>query len=96
MSPSDNTRSGSTSSKETLDIVPTTSPTSPYLSKYDLENIQNDIKSMTDKHHSDMKTLNDHIYAMLKNITDTISNTDKQEEQLTDISSKLSTYEDRL
>ena len=51
---------------------------------------------MTDKHHSDMKTLNDHIYAMLKNITDTISNTDKKEQKLTEISSKLSTYEHHM
>ena len=49
------------------------------------DNIHNDIKSMTDKHHSDMKTLNDHISTMLKKLTNTSSNTDKQEEQLTDI-----------
>ena len=51
---------------------------------------------MTDKHHSDMKTLNEHISAILKNLTDTSFKTDKHEEQLTDISSKLSKYEDRL
>ena len=46
MSPSTNTRSGSIASKETLSIVPLTYPTSHYLSKYDLNNIQNDIKTM--------------------------------------------------
>ena len=51
---------------------------------------------MTDKHHSDMETLNDHISATIKKLTNTSYNTDKQEEQLTDISSKLSTYEDLL
>ena len=43
-----------------------------------------------------MKAFNDHIYAMLINLTDTSSNTDKQEEQLTEISSKLSIDEERL
>ena len=33
---------------------------------------------------------------MLAKLTDTGSNTDNQEEKLTDISFKLSTYEDRL
>ena len=88
-----NTRSGSTASKETLDIVPTNSPTWPYLSKYDLYNIHNGIKYMTDKHYSDMKALNDHTSSMLEKLTGTSSKTDNQEEQLTDISSKLSTYE---
>ena len=70
-----------------LDIVPPNSTTSNYLSKSDLDNIHNGIKAMTDKHHSDMKTLSYHIYAMLEKLTDTSSKTDKQEEQLTDISS---------
>ena len=48
------------------------------------------------QHHSDMKTLDDHISTMLTKRTNTSSKTDKQEEQLTDISSKLSHYEDRL
>ena len=51
---------------------------------------------MTDKHHSDMKTLNDHISDMLTKLTKTSSKTDKQEEELREISSNLSTYEDRL
>ena len=51
---------------------------------------------MTGKHHSDMKNLNGHISDMLTKLTNTISKTDKQEEQLTYISSKISTYEDRL
>ena len=52
--------------------------------------------SMTDKHHSDMETLKEHISAMLTKLTVTISKTDKHEEQLTYISSKLSNHEDRL
>ena len=51
---------------------------------------------MTGKHHSDMKNLNGHISDMLTKLTNTSPNTDKQEEQLTYISSKISTYKDRL
>ena len=51
---------------------------------------------MTEKHQSDMKTLNEHISTMLTKLTNTSSKIDKQGEQLTDISFKLSTYEDRL
>ena len=90
------TRSGSTASKEKLDIVHPTSPTSTYLSKSNLKNIHNYIKAMTDKHHFDMKYLNDQISDMLVKLTDTSYKIYKQEEQLTDILSKLSTYEDRL
>ena len=49
---------------------------------------------MTDKHHSDMKALNNHIYDMPAKLTDTNSKTYNQEEQLTELSCKLSTYED--
>ena len=93
MSPSRNTRSGSTSSKETLDIVPTISSTSHSPSKSDPDNIHNDIKAMTEKHHSDVKNLNKHISNMLAKLTNTSSKTDNQEEKLTYISSKLSTHE---
>ena len=96
MSPSSNTRSRSKTYKETLGIVPTTSPTSPSISKSDVYNIYNDIKTMTDKHHSDIETRNYHISSMLTKLTDTNSKTENQEEQLTDISSKLSNYEDCL
>ena len=51
---------------------------------------------MTDKQNSDTKALNNHMSYMLVKLTDTSSNTKNQEEQLTYISSKLSTYEDRL
>ena len=70
MYPPTNTHSVSKVPKETLAIVPPTSPTSPYLSKYDPYNIHNDIKAMTDKHHSDMKALNNHISYMLAKHTD--------------------------
>ena len=62
------TCSGSTASKETLAIVPPISPTSPYLSKSDLDNSHNDIKD-----------LNEQSSAMLSKLTDTSSKTDKQE-----------------
>ena len=51
---------------------------------------------MTDKHHSDMKNLNEHIADMLTKLTNSGSNINKHEEQLTDISSKISSYEDRI
>ena len=89
MSHSTNTRSGSTASKEALDIGPTTSPNSPYLSKSDLDKIQNDIKSITDKNHSYMKSSSNHISNMLAKISDTSSKAYNKEKELTYISSKL-------
>ena len=90
MSHSTNTRYGSISSKETLAIVPNTYPTQPYLTKSDLNNIQNDIKDMTNKYHFDIKAINDHITATNDHISDmfeiftgTSYNKDKQEEQVT-------------
>ena len=76
MSPSTNTRSGFTASKETLATVPTNYTTSTCLSTSDLKKIHNDIKSITDKHHSDMKALNDHISDIIAKITDKISEKD--------------------
>ena len=40
-----------------------------------------------------MKSMNQHIAAMLADLYDTSVKTNKQEEKLTDISYKLSTYE---
>ena len=78
MSHSANTRSDSTPYNKTIAIVPPitpTYPTSPYLTKYLLENIHTSIKTSNNKHHSDMKAMNnyiydmnDYIYAMIKNI----------------------------
>ena len=103
MSPSDNTRSGSTSSKETLAIVPDSSFTSTSLPKSDFENLHSKIQTMNDnildvnnKHQSDMKTMNDNITTMLQNLTAANSKTANHEEQFTEISYKLSDYEDRL
>ena len=73
MSPSTNTRSRSTYSREILYIVPPNSTTSPYLSKSDLDNIHNYIKAMTDKHHSYMKALNEHISDIIEVLSDTSS-----------------------
>ena len=85
MYPSTNTWSVPTYSNKTLAIFPPTSPNSPDLKKYDLDNIHADIKASTDKHHSDIKSMNDHISDMkycisfvLEKLTDTSSKTDKQ------------------
>ena len=43
-----------------------------------------------------MKSINEHITDMLETLTDTSLKTNKKEEKLTDISSKLSTYEDHI
>ena len=99
MSPSKNTWSVPTVSNVTLAIVtpiPPTSPNLPYLTKYNLDDINTDIKSSNYKHHSKMKSMNEHIAGMLAKLTDTSSNTDNQEEKLIDISLKLSTYEDHI
>ena len=63
------------------------------------DNIRNDIKALTDvnnKHQSEMKTMNDNISATLQILTAANSNTANHEEQFTEISSKLSDYEDRI
>ena len=72
MTPSKNTRPSPMAYKESLAIAPTTYPPSPSLSKYFLDNIHNYIKTltgMTDKHHSDMKTMNDNISDIFQNLT---------------------------
>ena len=51
---------------------------------------------MAEKHHSDTKKLNYYISEIMTKLIDTISNTDKQEKNIIDISSKISNYEDRL
>ena len=38
---------------------------SPYLNKSELDNIQNDIKAYTEKHHSEIKAMNEYIAAMI-------------------------------
>ena len=71
MTPFRNTHSIYKTYKESLAIFPDTSTNSPPLSKSDLKSIHNDIKAMTymtDKHHSDIKTLNEHISVMIKNV----------------------------
>ena len=49
---------------------------------------------MTDKHHSDRKSLNDHFSDIVAKLTDTSSKTYNQEEEFAEIPSKLSTNED--
>ena len=100
ISTSTNTQYGPTDSNKTLAIVPTIYHTSPYLNIYYINNIHTDIKASTEKHRSDMKCTNNHISdmkyhitVMLSKVTDTGSKTDKQEEKITGLSYKISTYE---
>ena len=86
MNPSSNTRSISMTYKDSLDIVPDTSPTSPSLPKSDFdhlktmnENIQNAFIYMTNKHQSDIKTINDNISAIIQNLIAKNSKTAKHE-----------------
>ena len=51
------------------------------LSKSDVDKIHNEIKAMTEKNHSDMKTMNDHISSMLTKLIDTSFKTENQEEK---------------
>ena len=93
MSPSTNTKSRPTASIETLDIVPTTPLTPPYITKYDLNNninyIHTDIKY-------DIKSINNKINTTIETFTDTDYNKNNQEENIKYLSSKLSTYEDLI
>ena len=93
MSPSTNTKSRPTASIETLAIVPPTPLTPPYITKYDLNKninyIHTDIKY-------DINAINDNIPAMIQTLTDTNDKKNNQEENITDLSSKLPTYEDLL
>ena len=63
------------------------------------DNIHNGIKALTDmtnKHQSEIKTMNDNISAMLQNLTAANSKTYKHKEKFTEMSSKISKYEDLL
>ena len=89
--------------KDSLDIVPDTSPTSLFLPESDFDrlktmndSIKNALIDMTNEHQSDTKTVNDNISDMLQKLTAANYKKSKHEEQFTDISSKLSYYEDRL
>ena len=71
MYPSTNTQCGSSASIQTFAIalpIPTTYPTSTSLTNSDLE-----------KFHTDIKSMNDRISAMLAKIDDRSIKTDKQE-----------------
>ena len=89
--------------KDSIYIFPATSPTSPSLPKYDFvrlktmnDNIQNYLIYMNNKHQSDMRTMTDSITAILQKLTDGSSKIDKHDKQITEISSKLLYYEDRI
>ena len=87
---STNTKSGSTTSITTLDIF---LPSSPYITQYDLENAVKYI-------HTDIKSFNNNITALFTELLDTNykqdAKLDKQDKKITELSSKLSTYEDLL
>ena len=46
--------------------------------------------------HNNMKSVNDHIASMLVTLIDTSVKTNKQDKKITELSSKISTYEDHL
>ena len=76
--------------KDSLAIVPDTSPTSPSLPKSDFdhlktmnENIKNALIEMTNKHQSDIKTINNNITDFLQKLAAENSKTYKHEEQPT-------------
>ena len=100
MYPSTNTRSDPTDPIETIAIVPTTLNITPYLTIYDLEDtikyIHTYIKEFNHIIHTDKRYTNDQIASMITTIIDTSINTHKQYEKIIELSSKLSTYEDRL
>ena len=48
-------------------------------------NVTRSLTDMTNKHQSEIKTMNDNIFDMVQKITATNSKTDKHEEQLTEI-----------
>ena len=54
------------------------------------------MKSHIDKNDTNTKETNDHITSMRATLIDTSAKTNKQEERITELSSKLSTYEDRM
>ena len=58
--------------------------------------IHTDMKSYIDKNETTMKAMNDHITSMLATLIDTNFNTKNQDEKITFLSSKISTYEYRL
>ena len=90
MYPSTSTLSRPTTSITTLSIVPYTSP---YITQYDLENAVKYI-------HTDIKSFNNNITALFTELLDTNykqdAKLDKQDKKITELSSKLSTYEDLL
>ena len=99
MTPSSNTSSSSMTYKESLPIVPTTSPTSHSLSNSALEKNHNDIKALTDitdKYHSDMKTMNYNITTHHSDMKTMNENIDDMLQNLATTNSKTDKYEEQL
>ena len=97
---STNTRSVLTYPIETIFIVPPTPTIKPYLKKSDLNDtkkyIHTDMKAYHEKTDTNIKCMNYHIAYILATPIDTIVKKNKQDEKITELSSKLSNYEDRL
>ena len=89
MSSSTNTQSVPTASITTLAIFPPTPPASPYITQSDLNNTSKDI-------HTGIKAFNNNTTSLIVKLLDTNDKQDNKDEKITYISSKLSTYEDRL
>ena len=75
MYPSTNTLSGPIAPIEKNSVVPPTPPTSPYITKYDLDNTVNfiytDIKADTKDINENITSINYNINTMLATLTDT-------------------------
>ena len=81
-----------TYSIETLSIVPSTPPNSPYITKSDIDNtvnyIHNDIISYFKATNNNITAFNDNITAMIESLIDANYKQNKQEEKITELSSK--------
>ena len=104
MSSSTNTQSSPTYYIKNIYIFPSTPPASPYIKTSDLENTANYIHTeinsdyklpnnkITDINYN-ITDINDNISAILATLADANNKQKKQEEKITELSSKISTYE---
>ena len=97
MSSSTNTQSSPTSYIKNIYIVPSTPPASPYIKTSDLENTANyihtEINSDYKLPNNKITDINDNISAILATLADANNKQKNQEEKITELSSKISTYE---
>ena len=93
MTPYRNTQSRSMTYKYSLAIVPDTSTTSPSLPKSYFDHLHYKIQTMNENIQNEIKVLTDSITDILQKLTDGSSKTENYDEKITDISSKISDYE---